>query len=230
MPRFEPKQLVDLFDAAATARPVARTHALLTFDSPDASVTDETPGTRTRRLLALRRRLFGTQMPCVADCPGCGECAEFELDSRAFEAALSPDRVEIEHEGVLLAFRLPTMGEIEAAARRRDPLPALIEACLIEPRGRARGDDPALQALVSAAFEEADPLGSIVLDAACPTCGTAMTPALDLAGLLWREIATAVARLEEDVHHLARAYGWREQDVLAMPESRRRRYVERARA
>ena len=65
---------------------------------------------------------------------------------------------------------------------------------------------------------------------ACPTCGAVSQPVLDPAALVWREFAALARRLEDEVHVLARAYGWSEPEILALSEQRRRRYVERVNA
>ena len=40
------------------------------------------------------------------------------------------------------------------------------------------------------------------------------------------ELATQAKRLLREVHFLARAYGWREADILAMSARRRQAYLE----
>jgi hypothetical protein len=50
---------------------------------------------------------------------------------------------------------------------------------------------------------------------------------LDPVDLVWREFAALARRLEDEVHVLASAYGWTESEILALPDSRRRRYVDR---
>jgi hypothetical protein len=43
---------------------------------------------------------------------------------------------------------------------------------------------------------------------------------------LWTEISVAAQRLLIDVHALARAYGWDQDDILGMSSARRRFYLE----
>jgi hypothetical protein len=49
---------------------------------------------------------------------------------------------------------------------------------------------------------------------------------LDPAEFLWAAAEAQARRLLLEVDALARAYGWREPDVLALPPARRRAYLE----
>jgi hypothetical protein len=68
----------------------------------------------------------------------------------------------------------------------------------------------------------------MLLDFICPVCGHAGQTLFDIAGYLWEEIRTQAQRLLHEVHALARAYGWREGDILALSAARRRAYLEMA--
>lgn len=224
MRRPDAAELIDLFDGVARASPPARTRALLELAFPEEALARETPGARNVRLLALRGGLFGRQLPCVTACPACGTTMEFNLDTAAFAASPPAGPVSVVHGGTTLSFRLPTMADIEVVVASAHPVHALATHCL-QSGEAALLDDPAMLDAVSAAFDAADPLGNIALEAACPDCAAVSNPVLDPADLLWTEIAGQVARLYEDVHTLARAYGWSERDILALPEARRRRYI-----
>jgi hypothetical protein len=50
--------------------------------------------------------------------------------------------------------------------------------------------------------------------------------ALDIPALVLAELEAEGQRLLGDIHVLARAYGWSEAEVVALPPARRRRYVE----
>ena len=43
---------------------------------------------------------------------------------------------------------------------------------------------------------------------------------------VWNEFSTLAERVLHDVARLAYAFGWRESDILTMPDHRRRRYLE----
>ena len=51
---------------------------------------------------------------------------------------------------------------------------------------------------------------------------------LDIGSFVWHELTAWAQRAMDDVHVLARAYGWSESEVLALSAWRRQRYVELA--
>ena len=71
-----------------------------------------------------------------------------------------------------------------------------------------------------------DPLAEVELALACPVCGHQWQLVFDVASFLWLRIEAQARRLLEEVHALARAYGWREADILAMSSGRRQAYLE----
>jgi hypothetical protein len=78
------------------------------------------------------------------------------------------------------------------------------------------------------ALEEADPCIDFAVDLECPACAHAWSAPFDVAGYLWEEIDTRARRLLDEVHVLARAYGWPEDEVLRLSDARRSAYLERA--
>ena len=60
----------------------------------------------------------------------------------------------------------------------------------------------------------------------CPTCGNQWQLFFDIAAFLWLKIEMQARRLLREVHTLARAYGWREADILALSPWRRQAYLE----
>ena len=78
-----------------------------------------------------------------------------------------------------------------------------------------------LVTLLAAQMEECDPLAEIRIDLDCPACGYHWQILFDIASYFWTEISAQAKRLLRDVHTLARAYGWREADILAMSGVRR---------
>jgi hypothetical protein len=75
-------------------------------------------------------------------------------------------------------------------------------------------------------LEKIDPQDNIQLEMTCPACGQLMLTTFDIATFLWHEIEAHARLLLLEVHALAKAYGWREQDILAMSSWRRRKYLE----
>lgn len=76
-------------------------------------------GEREADLYALRRALFGERMQIRAECGACGEAMEFDLDAR--DLGVRPGEQEgplrVEEGEWTVEFRLPTVADLEAAAR-----------------------------------------------------------------------------------------------------------------
>ena len=49
---------------------------------------------------------------------------------------------------------------------------------------------------------------------------------MDIGEFFWRELTVQAKRLLREVHLLARGYGWREADVLALHPRRRQAYLD----
>jgi hypothetical protein len=70
-------------------------------------------------------------------------------------------------------------------------------------------------------------LAEIQIGFNCPECGANFADALDLGSFLWSEIESASRQLFDDIHLLASAYGWTEDEVLRLSSIRREAYVRR---
>ncbi|MET8755958.1 hypothetical protein ABZW32_38575 [Streptomyces sp. NPDC004667] len=79
---------------------------------------------------------------------------------------------------------------------------------------------------VAAALPSVDPGADIRLDLTCALCGHGWAAPFDVAAHLWADVDACARGLLADVHALARAYGWREEEVLALSAARRRFYLE----
>ena len=75
---------------------------------------------------------------------------------------------------------------------------------------------------------ECDPGAETLLNLDCPACGHRWQAPLDVAAFVWAEINALSRRLLREVQTLARAYGWREPDILTMSAVRRQAYLEMA--
>jgi hypothetical protein len=75
-------------------------------------------------------------------------------------------------------------------------------------------------------MSDADPQADVELALACPSCGHQWPAAFDIASFLWKELHAWALRTLREVHTLARSYGWREDDVLALSGTRRQLYLE----
>ena len=193
-------------------------------------------GARDAALLRLRARLFGDEVAALAHCPACRE--PLDVAFRTSDVTLGAPgqdehRLYLPDASMEIVYRLPSSEDVLAVARHDDGACALLHRCVSSMRIKDR--DAGLDALspdavaaLSAAIGEADPQARIDLALHCPACGHGWNALFDIASFLWTEVAALAQRLMRDVHTLARAYGWREADILAMSAQRRQCYLDLA--
>jgi hypothetical protein len=191
-------------------------------------------GRRDAYLLGLRERLFGPDVTVVAGCPLCGEQIEsaFPVDAVRIRDA---DGVETAHsaeiDGYRTVFRLPTTRDLLTLAEADSARAILLARCVeIHDADGAPVQAASLgletMAAIEAWMSDADPQADVELALACPSCGHQWPAAFDIASFLWKELHAWALRTLREVHTLARSYGWREDDVLALSGTRRQLYLE----
>jgi hypothetical protein len=94
--------------------------------------------------------------------------------------------------------------------------------------GAVPGSASSFPASVMSRFAELHAAAEVGCAVDCPACTTHQVLDLDIGRFLWREVTVAARRLLAEVHLLACAYGWAEQDILALPPARRAAYLELA--
>ena len=70
-----------------------------------------------------------------------------------------------------------------------------------------------------------DPLPALQIATVCPACETEVTVPVDLEAHLLARLRECQHTLLAQVHRLAAAYGWHEDEVLAIPAHRRNEYL-----
>jgi hypothetical protein len=192
-------------------------------------------------LLELRRRLFGADLDLVATCQACEEAVEVVIPC-ADLAPAGPDRpdvpvdrprqVTVEEDGLLIRCRLPTNGDLCQLADLGRPATVtdLLERCVETMEGpnapaASSGLPAAVVGRVADALAASDPGADIVAEIECP-CTAIWAETIDIRAILWTELTWWVQRRLAEVHQLASAYGWAEQDILEMSPHRRRFYLE----
>lgn len=221
---------------------VDRALVVLALAEPDArpdAIATLTVGQRDARLLAVRDATFGSRLTAVSTCPACSAELEVAVDSgelRADPPKPDHDPPEAEVDGHRVRLRALDSRDLAEAARAPDLRAArrmLLERAVVsaqrngEPVATHALPEPVLDA-VSGLLAERDPQADVTLELRCPDCAHRWQAPLDVAGFLWAEIAASARRLLHEVHALARAYGWREPDVLALSPQRRQAYLELA--
>lgn len=218
-------------DRSSTGRALALLKAAAS-DGSTASLGSLTLGERDRRLLELRAATFGPEMTACSSCPHCTEDVELSLKVEDLLALAAGDRAaepRISGAGGL-RFRLPTSEDLLAAEAAPDSGRAeevLLERCLLEP-GSPPATSLALEdrSALAEAMSCADPLAEVTLDLRCGACGEGWQELFEIADFLFEEVALWARSLLREVSLLARGYGWRESDILALSPHRRRAYRE----
>jgi hypothetical protein len=192
-------------------------------------------------LLELRRWLFGADLDLVATCQACGEAVELAIPC-ADLAPTAPDglhapadrprQVTVEEDGLLIRCRVPTNGDLRQLAGLGRPATVtdLLERCVETMEGPnapavASGLPASVAGRVADALAASDPGADIVAEIECP-CSAIWAETIDIRAILWTELTWWVQRRLAEVHQLASAYGWAEQDILDMSPYRRRFYLE----
>jgi hypothetical protein len=189
-----------------------------------------------KRLLVAREATFGRRFSARFSCPACSEKLGFEFSSDDFRNPQSPNSqpAPLQIGDFVLELRLPNSADLGAAAlctsveaarqlvARRCINTAYLRGAVIEAEGvpdRLIGD-------IAQHLEASDPVGEKTLEITCPACQARFQSRFDIASFFWAEIEAEALHLFRDIHCLARGYGWREADILAMTRMRRRVYLE----
>ncbi|TCL69510.1 hypothetical protein [Rhizobium sp. BK251] len=194
-----------------------------------------TLGARNIGLLAMRNRLFSRRWPLRSKCPACGTDCEFEIDSAALAgelAGMAPQetRAEIEVAGRSLALRAPTVDDLQAVAHlasSKGAATALLGRCVDGEIDLSDIADDELAAL-GHNLEALDPAAVVTFELACPGCGGEWPAVMDVGEAVWAELRHAAERALIEVDALARAYGWSEDQVMALSPTRRAAYLQLA--
>ncbi len=206
-------------------------------------LADLSIGQRDRRLFMLRKWLFGPKLDSFVDCSECGERLEFSFDMAAIQGdkVFNSDTAESKAEpdilscdGLELCFRLPNSRDLIAATACAGPRQArqlLVERCLLnvsrQDKAIAVNELPeAVLEKVAFHLAQCDPLQEVLVDLACPACQHQWRVLFDIVTFFWAEIEAQAKRLLREVHVLARAYGWREADILSISARRRQSYLD----
>ena len=196
-------------------------------------------GQRDGFLLTLREWAFGSHLLGMATCPNCGDRLEISFDVDDLRATSGSETCPDEEFSVavsdyMVRFRLVNsqdLAEIIDAMDLGFARQVLLDRCILGAYLRDEESSPehlpieVLNTVVEE-MERLDPQGDVQLALSCPSCGHQWESAFDIVSFFWSEIEGWVRRILREVHTLARAYGWRESDILAMSPKRRLIYLE----
>ncbi len=201
-------------------------------DLPMAALADQPIGERNAALLRLRVALFGDDLRSCVECPECNERLEFSLSASALLAAGTHPGEKPPHSAMSvrgLRLRLPTTRDLAAIAGEMDTASAecqlLMRLC---EEGDARAITEELRSDLARMLDAADPCMDLGIDVTCPSCGHAWNASFDVPAFVWDEVDARARRLLDEVHVLARSYGWSERQIFELSDARRQAYLERA--
>jgi T4 bacteriophage base plate protein len=235
------QNIIQIWEIGQNQHPIDRALTLLAFAFPDKSA-DELAylsiGQRDAYLLTLRELTLGSQMESYAECPKCAERLEFTVnvaDIRVDEPIpLENQKYALSSGEFQLRFRLPNSKDLAAAIAYQDvnAVRRLIgQRCVLEVnRDGVAVSEKELPATVitdlAKQMAECDPQAEVLLNLNCPACNHEWQVVFDIVAFFWSELSAQAKRLLREVHTLARFYGWREADILAMSAIRRQFYLD----
>jgi hypothetical protein len=231
--------MLSVWERASGQSAVERVLALLAAACPEQTPEELARlsiGRRDRLLLTLREWTFGSRLLGRVPCQSCGEALELTFnvsDICAPEAEIS-DALTLKLNGYEVYFRLPNSQDLFAISDSEDVSDGkqrLLARCLLGvtqggEQGALDGLPEHVQEAVAQRMAEADPQSDVQLQLSCPECGHEWLAAFDIVSYFWSEINTWAHRILREVHMLAAAYGWREEEILAMTPRRRHIYLE----
>lgn len=220
--------LLEISEREARAHPRRQAILLLAaYSGGDPAALAALPlGEADARLAELRQVLFGPRCDGRAACPSCGEAVEFGFAMRDVFQPVSTreqDATAIEN----VAVRLPTSADLLNAARARGKEEArerLLAAVTSPPLHGAASNGSEEE--IARAIVELDPNSDVQLALCCPACAREWSAVFDIACWLVAELRSWSRRVLQEVHSLARAYGWSEAEILAMSATRRQSYLQ----
>lgn len=227
---LQDEQCLTLYEQGAARHAIDRALLLVSTaantEDRAADWADQPLGLRDAQLLALRRAWFGPHFESVQACPACQTLMSVALDLRTIEAPVGngvPEVLQVAGQ----RFRRPTSRDLAAITTSRDLQEArtrLLDRLAMDapPEGGWAVDQVDA---IEAALDHADPLAHATIAMQCDHCGHLWQAPLDIAAVLWDEVAGQAQAVVQDVHLLAIAYGWSERDILAMPATRRQLYL-----
>ena len=231
--------IVRIWDQGQAWHPVDRALLLLAYALPESSAEELlalTVGQRNMRLLQTRQLTIGNQLEGIVTCPQCQETMQFNV---GVNQLLLPEPEipvqEVAFEGWQVRFRLPNSMDLASILSSHQEISAarqqLIERCVLAANQDSKEisirDLPETVILkVAEAMGEADPLADMRFSLTCQDCGHEWSAGFDIVPFFWAELSAQARRLLREVHQLARAYGWRESEILAMSSQRRHTYLE----
>lgn len=242
MQNLTDEDILYLWESNIDSHPMDKALAILSRALPEFNrdqLAYLTQGKRDNLLLQVRQSTFGDRLQSFAQCPECGKVAEFPLSCerlcRCYNVIMDISRVISDNDEGRVSVRLSNGKGLERVElyqyknkfeeknvvyhKRVYKTNAGLAQSLAQPLPYE------IDFTLNQSLANADPLPELIIAIDCPSCNCQWQAALDVISMLWKEIAMAATQVIQEVHELALAYGWREQDVLALTSMRRAAYL-----
>ncbi len=232
MRALDAAELLSLWDRGMPRHALDRAALLASAARPDwlaDAVADLPLGAIGTSLLRLRAANFGPRIDTHVDCRHCGQRLALALDVAELLQGEPPEMASTcappETDVAGLRVRAPSLRDLAAVAELApaDAADALLARCTLA--GQPAALDAAGRAQVDEALEALDPQADLAFSLNCVACGRQDMAQLDAGTLLWDELCARAGVLLQQVHQLARHYGWSEAQILALPANRRAQYL-----
>jgi len=243
MRAFSASELLDVWERGQSQHPLDRAITLLAASCPEKSSQELVKlslGQRDTLLFRLRQLIIGPHLETYSACPACGMELELVINIKdLLDNTVGPEKTEwVESLGEYsIDFRLPDSAFL-ADCLNSGVSPgseALLKRCVLRiTRNGENIDFEEIKGKISdeliARMAQIDPLSEVQITSTCSSCSHHWTQTLDILSFFWTELGIQVNRLMDQVHTLARAYGWRESEILSLGQWRRQYYLDRVTA
>jgi hypothetical protein len=231
-------ELVNLWESGRNMPPPEKAVLLLQSAFPDSDdyYTFNT-GKRNELILRFRERLFGSHFNCIDTCSQCMNMIEFEFTVSDLLKQIPENgqrTMNLVTGTYNIEARLPDTRDIISVLTIDNPAEAdraLLNRCILSAARdgnplEVRDIPPPVIVEIEKAMEEADPLSNIAFSLTCDVCSNSWNAVFDIVCFIWEEISQMVKGLLKEVHILAEAYGWSEDQILRLSPFRRQFYIE----
>lgn len=183
-----------------------------------------------RLFAAIYLQYFGERIEGTALCRDCNEPFESSFSLRdlmtSLEDGAAANAVGPDEEGIYTLpdgrrFRLPTADDQYSVIGLEPEKVAatLLERCMVE------GDPMESPEIIQTAMDDVGPVLDLDLEAVCPKCGAPQSVRFDIQTYVLRALAYEKRFLIHEVHRIAMAYGWGQEEILSLTREDRRAFV-----
>jgi hypothetical protein len=197
-----------------------------------------TTARRTQALLTIAIRTSGSDLELGVTCPNlaCGELLELPIRLTDFEQDNVPDNIQCRtDDGVMLTLRLPNGDDQRRWFRlglAEDADWAVMATDLItavdgQPLEAGNSDVADWLKHIEQALQASDPLTDLSIETSCPHCDRHFSVDVDLEKELLMLLEQRQPQLLNEIHSIASAYHWSEEQIMNLRPARRQQYLAR---